>query len=359
MSLFDDLNIGNTITDNDNKKSEISMMTTNRSGGKPTSQASQGNKKKIKELQVGEKAEGYYKLLKIDKRTKKDGGSFLTLELMDNTGKIAAKVWSKADHYFKQLKEGEVYRFHGYINEYMNRKEIKVDAAVELTAADTGYNPEDFQEKAAFDTGQLFDQMTGLLKSNITNPYLTQLVDLFIQEYGETFKSHYGAQKIHHAYMGGLLEHTYSIIKLAIALAEHYSLDRDLLLTGALFHDLGKMYEFKVSPSVQATIEGGLLGHLVIGNSKFLELKGRISDFPEDLSIKIQHLIVSHHGEKEFGSPEVPKIPEAFVLHYLDLMDSKLKILTETIENTETKGHFSDYVNVLARRVFIPQKDTE
>jgi len=316
-------------------------------------------KKFIKDLQVGEKTDGYYKILSVGKKSKKDGGAFLTMQLMDKTGKIPAKIWDNAEHYFKVIRQGEIYKINGYVNEYMSQKEIKVDGLRAVSPSDKDLNKEDFIEKAAFDTGELFAGMIETIKANLTDQYLLQLADLFAGEYEERFKTHYGAQKIHHAYVGGLLQHTHSMIQLALLCARHYSplLDKELLITGVLFHDIGKMFEFNVSPAVDATMEGGLLGHLVIGNTLFLQLKNKIPGFPEELSCKIQHLIISHHGEKEFGSPEVPKIPEAFVLNILDLLDSKLKIVEEAVNNSETKGLFSDYVHVLGRRLYVPPKE--
>jgi 3'-5' exoribonuclease len=311
----------------------------------------------IKDLQVGKAVDGYFKVLSVSKKAKKDGSPFLALEVMDKTGKIPAKIWDNADHYFNILQEGEIYKINGYVNEFMNQKEIKVDTFRSLAPKDKNVNKDDFVEKAAFDTGKTFLEMMTTLKSHLTNPYLLKLTDLFSQEYGDQFQDHYGAQKVHHAYIGGLLQHTRSMMQMAIFCADHYSLDKELLLIGVLFHDIGKIFEFSVSPTIDATLTGGLLGHLIIGNNIFLQLKDKIPGFPEELSVRIQHLIISHHGEKEFGSPEVPKIPEAYVLHILDLLDSKLKIFEETVNSSETKGLFSDYVKVLGRRLYVPPKE--
>lgn len=307
--------------------------------------------KNIKDLKVGEAVNGFFKLSSLEKRSKRDGGAFLSLELMDSSGKIPAKVWHKAEQYYEVLRAGEICKVTGAVNEYMSKKEIKIDHIRLVPPSEEGIDRSRFEQQPEFDTGAVFGEMMETLKANITGPHVQELVSLFAREYGDKFSTHYGAQKIHHAYLGGLLEHTLSIIKLAVMCAEHYSLDKDLLLAGALFHDLGKMFEFDISPAVETTLEGGLLGHLMIGNAKFLELKSQVPGFPEELSIKIQHLIISHHGEKEFGSPEVPKIPEAYVLHNLDMLDSRLKIMEENLEKTETKGLFSEYIHVLGRRL--------
>lgn len=309
-------------------------------------------KKFIKDLQVGQQVDNYFKLTAVDKRVKKDGGVFLTIELMDKTGKIPAKIWENAEAVYKMLKPGAIYRVKGLVNEYMSKKEIKVDSLRAASSEDKDIAAEDFIEKASFDTDDLFNRLIGTINSNLTNPHLLQLTDLFAKIYGDKFKIHYGAQKIHHAYLGGLLEHTFSMVKLALFIAQHYSLDKELLLMGTLFHDVGKVFEFDINPAPQSTMEGGLIGHLVIGNAVFLELKKKIDGFPRDLGVKIQHLIISHHGEKEYGSPEVPMLPEAFALHIIDLLDSKIKIMEEAVSNSENSGPFTDYIPPLGRRLY-------
>jgi len=313
-------------------------------------------KKFIEDLQVGQRVDTYYKLVAVDKRAKKDGSAFLSLELMDKTGKIPAKIWDNAETSFKMIKLGDIYRINGYVNEYMNKKEIKVDSIRPVSSKDTDFKQEDFVEKASFDTESLFNQMIETIKRNLTNKYLLELTDGFTAAFGEKFKTHYGAQKIHHAYIGGLLQHTYSMVKLAIVIAQHYNLDKELLLVGTLFHDVGKIFEFNISPAPETTMEGGLIGHLIIGNTIFQELKNKIDRFPQELSVKIQHLIISHHGEKEFGSPEVPRTPEAFALHILDFLDSKLKIMEDAVKNSETQGLFTEYIHSLGRRLYVEKR---
>ena len=314
-------------------------------------------RKMIQDLEIGDKVDSFFKMLNVSKRKKRDGESYLALVLMDKTGKIPAKVWDNAESSFKMLVEGEIYRIRGYVNEYQNKKEIKIDSIRSVSPNDTDYDKNDFIESAPFDTEALFKEMIETIRSNIQNKYLLELVGLFSEKYKESFKVHYGAQKIHHAYTGGLLKHTFSIIQLSIFAADHYAIDKELLLIGALFHDVGKLFEYNIEPSINTTREGGLVGHIVIGNNIFLELKDRIENFPEDLSTKIQHMILSHHGEKEFGSPEVPKIPEAFVLYILDLLDSKVDFIKNVINSSDTKGLFSDYLNILGRRLYVPPED--
>ncbi len=310
-------------------------------------------------MTVGDRVRNAFKILSLNKRTKKNGDSFLALELMDKTGNIQGKIWEKVETYAPMIQAGEIYRINGSITEFMNKIEIKVESVEPVSEDDREINRADFEETPPFDVEKTFQEMMETLNSSITNPFLVQLIHHFSDRYGDPFKGHYGALKIHHAYAGGLLEHTLSVIKLAISVSDFYGLDKEIMVIGALFHDMGKLLEYTRTPTVEITGEGGLIGHIVLSNQIFLEIKKQIKDFPSDLSLKIQHLIVSHHGEREFGSPEVPKTPEAFALHIIDLLDSKLKIFQDTIQQTDVERLFSEYNRVLGRRIYNPKKEDE
>lgn len=311
--------------------------------------------KQIKEAKPGDRIMNAFKVLSLQKRTKKNGEPFLALELMDKTGKISGKIWENVDRSISLLKAGEIYKIKGTITEYQSKKEIKIESLNPVGANDRDVDRSDFQERPPFDVEKSYREMMDILKSSVSNPYLIQLIQTFSEKYGGVFKTHYGALKIHHAYAGGLLEHTLSVIKLAITLADMYDLDKEVMAVGALFHDLGKLKETTQDPPVGITREGGLIGHIVLGNEIFLDCQKQVSDFPPDLGMKIQHLIVSHHGEQEFGSPEVPKTKEAFALHIIDMLDSKLNIFQDIIDQTDPAGPFSDFSRLLGRRVYIPE----
>lgn len=311
--------------------------------------------KPVKDLKAGDRIRNVFKVLKIEKRTKKNGEPFLSLELMDPTGRIGAKIWSQVDTYLSLIRAGELFRFSGSISEYQNQPQLKIESLNPVAEDDPEVNRSDFDEQAPFDVNQAFKEMIETVKAAITSPSLNRLVDEFEGQYGPAFREHYGAQKIHHAYAGGLLKHTHSTIRLALIIADFYGLNRELMAVGALFHDIGKLLEFTRTPAVETTPEGGLIGHIVLGNQIFLELQARIEDFPVDLSLQIRHLIVSHHGEREFGAPEVPKTPEAFALHIIDLLDSKLTIFREAIDAADANSRFSEYNRILGRRLFVPE----
>ena len=309
----------------------------------------------IKDMQAGDKINCPLKVMDLQKRLKKSGTPFLSLELMDKTGKIPGKVWDKADQALQMIRSGGIYQFTGLVSTYQGKKEIKVESFSLLSAEMKDGLEEDFNAPPPFDLDNRYREMLAVTRENLTHPHLLQLVDLFDSQFGVDFKKHYGAQKIHHAFIGGLLDHTDSIIRLLVPLAHQYNLDKEVLIIGALFHDIGKLQEYQIDPAPATTAVGGLIGHIIIGNQIFLDLKNRIDHFPDDLSLKIQHLIISHHGEKEFGAPEIPKTAEAFALHVADLFDSKLRIMREAAANPGPGQIFSEYIHALGRRVFIPE----
>lgn len=311
---------------------------------------------RIDELQLGEKVNWYYKIQELSKKKKKDGSDYLTLQVMDRSGKMPVKIWENADQFERILKVGTVYRFEGDVTEYNQKKELRASRITPLTGNENDFSPVDFEELAPFDTDACMAEMKALVYANVVNPFLKQLAEKYFYRFESSLKSHYGAQKIHHAYRGGLLEHTFYLVKLAVFIADLYQLDRELLILGVLLHDIGKLEEFRVDPAPEITREGGLLGHVMISYSRFLELKQEIADFPESLALKIGHLIISHHGEKEFGAPEVPKTPEAYTLHIIDLLDSRMNIFSEVGKSSNGKILFSDFIHSLGTRVFVEKE---
>jgi len=310
----------------------------------------------IDSLQSGNKVTWYYRVQEIVKKKTKNGDDFLDLTVMDKSGRMPAKIWNNVDEYYKLIQAGEIYKISGEIKDYKGKKQITINHLRIIAANDTDFNRADYNETPPFDSTALLAEMFSLLAANLTNPHLLQLVEFFKEEYGPSLQQAYGAQKIHHAFAGGLLQHTYSVLEMALALAPHYSLDKELLLIGALFHDIGKTAEFKTQPALETTLEGGLLGHVVISLTIFLNLKNRIADFPAALSTRIQHLILSHHGEKEYGAPEVPKTPEAYLLHLLDLLDSRMNIFSEQLKSGDGQKLFSEFNQALGTRILLAKE---
>jgi len=311
----------------------------------------------VDQLKPGEKIDWYYRILELSKKKKKDGNDFLTLTLMDKTGRIAGKIWENAAHVEKTIQTGTIYRISGEVTEYNQKCELRINRILPLTGKESGFSEEDFTESAPFDVTEMLTLARQITYDRIQTPFLRELLDRYFTRFSTPLLTHYGAMRIHHAYPGGLLEHTTTLLKLAVSIADHYALNTELLLIGVLFHDIGKLYEFQIQPALDITLPGGLLGHVMISYSLFLELIRDIPQFPEEWAMRIQHLIISHHGEKEFGSPEVPKMPEAYALHIIDLLDSRMNIFSEVRDGAAgSKALFSDYQSALGTRILLNQE---
>ena len=305
------------------------------------------------DLKAGQNVETLFRVVEMNRRVKKDGSPFLTITLLDRTGKVEAKLWDGVAAAESAVKPGSIHTVSGTVKEYRGRLELHLQRIRALPEENTGIDEKDFVEAAAFDVDNLFDGMIRFIGERLTRGELRPLLEAFVDVHGREFRRHYGAQKIHHARVGGLLQHTDSMVRLAARVADHYHLDRDILILGALLHDLGKLREFTTEPALQATTEGGLLGHIVISLEMFDDLCRRVADIPPEIRLHLRHLIVSHHGEREFGSPEVPRTLEAMALHAIDLLDSKLAIFMEASNQSTADRGFTDYVPAIARRVLI------
>jgi 3'-5' exoribonuclease len=308
----------------------------------------------LAELKAGAAVNWYYRVQEINRRTSLNSKKeYLDLVVADRSGHMPAKIWDNVDQLHKVIQAGGIYRISGEVSEYRGKPQLKITRARPLEPGDSNCRPEDFDEQPPFDSEALLADLYAMLDANLADPHLRQLAQLFKEEYGPVFASAYGAQKIHHAFAGGLLQHTHALLKLVLAVAPHYGLDCEQLLIGALFHDIGKIEEFKTQPALETTLAGGLLGHLVISLAIFQKLAARVPGLPGPLSVRIQHLIVAHHGEKEFGSPEVPKTREAYLLHLLDLLDSRMNIFAEQIKAGDGQKVFSDFNQVLGTRILL------
>ncbi len=310
-----------------------------------------GEPQPLAALKAGETFHWFYRVQEISRRkslnSKKD---YLDLQLADRSGRMPAKIWDNVDALHKVIQAGGVYHFAGEVREYRGKPQLSITHARPLEPGDP-LAPEDFAERPPFDHEALLAETFALLEANLRDPHLRRLGELFREEFGPVFAQAYGAQKIHHAFAGGLLQHTHALLKLVLAVAPHYGLNVEELLVGALFHDIGKTEEFRTQPALETTLAGGLLGHLVISLKVFVDLVRRIPDFPDALSVRIQHLIVAHHGQKEFGSPEVPKTREAYLLHLLDLLDSRMSIFAEQLKAGGDGKLFSEFNQALGTRI--------
>ena len=255
----------------------------------------------------------------------KSGSGYLTLKLLDRSGEIEGRVWDRANDLARGFEKSDYVRVRGQATLYQGRLQIRVHDVARVN--DTEVAAEDFLPKSPHDPEAMAAELTAILRG-MKNPHLLALVEAFFtdDDFMDLFKRAPAGKSIHHAYLGGLLEHTLSLLKLILKVVENYrGIDVELLLVGGFLHDMGKIYEFSYDRAVEYTDGGQLLGHLVMEVEKVSEKIRSIPEFPEELAMLVKHMLVSHHGSYEFGSPKLPQTVEAMILHYLDDLDGKIQ----------------------------------
>lgn len=285
----------------------------------------------------------------------KAGKPYLILTVMDRSGELSGPIWENARELQKVCTVGEIIRVVGLVQSYRENLQLKIGSVqnVEKSVVELG----DFLPASPQNRTDMANELQVIFRT-VENPYLKKLLNYFFDksDWWLKFQDAPAAKGIHHAYIGGLLEHSLSTARICHLLAEHYEgVDRSLLIAGALLHDIGKLQELKTeSGVVEYTVVGRLKGHLVIGSEMVAEVAGRIKDFPPELLEQLQHLILSHHGRQEFGSPTVPMTVEALLLSFVDDLDAKMNLVEQLRRkmNSEEMG-WTEYQRTLERYLYI------
>jgi 3'-5' exoribonuclease len=287
----------------------------------------------VSDLQDGQAVTSLFLVGAKEIRTsQRSGKSWLELALRDRTGSIPAKMWDNFEALAKTFEADDVVQVRGRVKLYNGQKELTLEQIV--PAATRDYELSDFLAHTKHDVEKLYAEL-GAAVGAVRNPWIKQLLESVVNDPAIVAKLQRApaAMSMHHAFVGGLLEHTVSVIGLGRAVAAHYpELDFDLLLAGIVLHDIGKIDELSYERATNYTTAGRLLGHITIGTLLVREKIKAIPGFPEPLAILIEHLILSHHGTYEFGSPALPQTREAIALHFLDDMDSKMAAMRATLE---------------------------
>jgi 3'-5' exoribonuclease len=293
---------------------------------------------------------GFFLVYAKEVRSTKEGKAYLRMELGDRTGTIEARMWNKFELSTQDISRDDFVKAEGRIEVYRDKPQL---ALIQVRKA----KPEeielaDFLPHTKEDVEKMYAQLQEYGKS-IRNPWLQQLVLGILSDtsIAPRFKKAPAAKVMHHAYLGGLLEHVVGLCGLAKMVAAHYSeLDLDLLLTVATLHDVGKLDELCYERAIGYTTGGQLLGHIVMELETVIHAIDKIPGFPPELKTVVQHLLISHHGQYEFGSPKLPMIREALVFHYLDDLDSKMAAVRAALATESGDEDWSAYSGALQRK---------
>ena len=303
-------------------------------------------------LEAGATVADVFVLSEKNLALKKDGSHYLNIALSDRTGHIKGVIWDNVTPIAASVAAGDFVRIRGKVNEYRGALQLVV-SAMQAVAADT-VAPEDFLPASTRDIDRMFDRLCHITDS-IQTRHLKALMEAFWgdEDWVAKFKRAPAAKMMHHAYIGGLLEHTLSMTSLADKVAAHYSgVDRDLLLVGAVLHDIGKIEEFEYQQRIDYSDQGRLVSHIVIGIGMLEEKLQKVSGFPADHAWLLKHMIISHHGSREFGSPEPPKTIEAVLLNYIDEIDAKVTGIREFMAGENADDPWTSYHRVLGRHFY-------
>ena len=288
----------------------------------------------VSDLKDGQPVETLFLVCEKEVRVSaRSNATWLQLELGDRTGSISAKMWENFEPLLATFESGDVVRVRGRAKLYNGRLELTLDQIVPV--AESSYDIADFLPHTRFDIEKLY---AGLLSAvaSVKNPWLRQLLGNVVEDpaIAPRLRRAPAAMTMHHAFIGGLLEHIVSLIGLSTAISAHYpELDSDLLLAGVVLHDIGKIDELRYAREIDYTTEGRLLGHIMLGVGMVRDKVKAIPGFPPALAVMLEHLMLSHHGTHEFGSPSLPQTREAVTLHYLDDLDSKMAAMRATLES--------------------------
>jgi 3'-5' exoribonuclease len=297
----------------------------------------------------------YFVLSSIQVREKKQGGQFLSLVLADKSGLLAGTMWDDFAEAAATCSGGCYVKACGRIGRYQGKFQITLQKL--RLAAESEIDPADYQPSTLFNVDEMWAELRGYA-SGFANEDLKRLVFAFLddEEIGPAYKVAPAAMRLHHAWLGGLLEHVLTLVRVCVATAPFYpEVDPDLLVTGAILHDIGKVRELSWKSSFNYTLEGQMIGHISIAQGMLREKVQSLAPFPEKLRVLVEHMILSHHGKFEFGSPKLPMTPEALLLSTLDDLEAKMQAMRNefaaSVAGGKDAGEVTDWVRSLDRPV--------
>lgn len=284
-----------------------------------------------------------------------NGNTYISFEFGDASGRIAGVWWEPERSAIEDLQEGDIVKVKGVIGTYRGKLQMKVSKI--RVAKEDEYDLSDLLPHSRLSEDELRSKIVSLAE-RVENGFVGKLIQSFLDDedfFGSYLKASAG-KLWHHAYIGGLAEHSINVTEICLDMAKMYHyLDRDLLIFGGLFHDMGKMFQYRITSFIDYSDEGRLIGHINLADAMIAERAGKIESFPSNLLMRLRHLILSHHGQIEYASPVVPQIPEAFILYYADEIDSKMGAV-ERIREKSGEAGWSDYVKLIDRHLYFGEE---
>lgn len=306
-------------------------------------------RKGIRTYDVGDSFDDFLLIKEVRSGTASNGKPFLTLFFVDESGEIDAKLWDASKEDETTFVAGKVVKLSGDIIEYRGTLQLRLKS-IRLAQVTDGVRVSDFLERSPINKETLQEELTAAI-FEMENPNIQRIVRAFIKKYQEDFFNYPAASKNHHAFVSGLAYHVVSMLKIAKSLCEIYpELNKDLLYAGIILHDIGKIHELSGVVSTTYTTEGTLIGHISIMHTEIKEVADELKIDGEEVML-LQHIILSHHGKGEWGSPKPPLVREAEIIHIIDLIDMKMNVLNRALDKT-TPGEFTERLFPMENRSF-------
>jgi len=304
----------------------------------------------IRELNADSSGLGFFLCCQKELRPGRNG-DFLALVLQDVSGRIAAKVFDDVDRLKGEFEAGEFVKVKGRGNLYNGRLQLIVENIRRVNPEQdraAGFKEEDCIQSSVRPADEMWAELEALI-AGVGDPFIRQLLEVVARQQETKLRLWPAAQVVHHAYRGGFLEHVLKIAQVAVALSEAYGAERDLAVAGALLHDIGKLQELDHDLTTNYSRDGYLVGHIALGAIMVRDAAQQIDNFPPQLLTEIEHVVVSHHGSKEFGSPVEPMTVEAFILAMADDLDAKINQVRQAVEDDTSEAEFTAYHGRLGR----------
>jgi len=310
----------------------------------------------VKDIHAGDRVSDIFLVMEKNLAISQKGKPYLNLKLRDTTGELDGRVWDGATEMNNTFQTGDVIQIQSYAVSFRNMVQLSISKIAVVD--DPAISPADYLPSSKSDRSEMFESLMNII-STIGNPHLKALLELIFsdEEIADSFQKAPAAKGFHHAYIGGLLEHTLSVTQMIDLTANHYKqANRDLIITGGILHDIGKIYELSFKGSMNYTDEGRLIGHIVMAvelvDAKIPEIAG----FPKQLALELRHILLSHHGTLEYGSPKRPKTIEALIVNFIDDLDAKMNAFGEFISNSGDGSSWTPYHRLLERFIYKGQE---